>query len=298
MRTALITIAHGRHDHLRRQQQMIGLSRSPIDDRVLVAIGDPDLAEVAAVHPVGCHDATIVDVQADPAGLPLAAARNAGAVAALRRGAELLIFLDVDCLPDPAMVGSYRQAAHHAELAGSLLCGPVAYLPQPPVGGYDLHRLREHPPHPARPTPKPGSWQVDGDPRLFWSLSFAVTARTWERVGGFEESYLGYGAEDTDFAFTARRNEVGLTWVGDALAFHQWHPTVTPPTHHLDDILRNGALFAHRWGRWPMEGWLSGFASQGLIEWDETAQTWRRCAGGAAVSENRADPAVEPVRVA
>ena len=298
MRTALITIAQGRHDHLRRQQRMIGRSERPIDDRVVVAIEDPALGAVVAHHPVDGVDSAVVELAGDTTGLPLAAARNAGAAAALQRGAELLIFLDVDCLPDPALVGSYTQAARQTEIADTLLCGPVAYLPPPPPSGYDVRRLRDHPPHRARPAPDAGRWQIGGDPRLFWSLSFAVTARTWEQIGGFDEDYLGYGAEDTDFAFTARKTGVGLTWVGGALAFHQWHPTTTPPTHHLDDILRNGSLFARRWGRWPMEGWLSDFAAQGLIEWDETTQLWRRRPRGRPTPDHHADGATMPVRIA
>jgi hypothetical protein len=37
---------------------------------------------------------------------------------------------------------------------------------------------------------------------------------------------------------------------------------------HLDDILRNGALFAERWGWWPMQGWLDEFQSMGLVRSD------------------------------
>ncbi|MEV8529436.1 DUF6381 family protein [Streptomyces sp. NPDC052000] len=79
-----------------------------------------------------------------------------------------------------------------------------------------------------------------GDPRLFWSLSFALTAATWERVGGLCEDYTGYGAEDTDFAARATSRGVGLWWVGGAPAYHQYHPTHSPPVQHLDDILRDG----------------------------------------------------------
>ena len=49
-----------------------------------------------------------------------------------------------------------------------------------------------------------------------------------------------------------------------------------PPTRHLDDILRNGALFAERWGWWPMGGWLDGFEQLGLIERD--GEGYRRVA--------------------
>ena len=87
----------------------------------------------------------------DPRGLPLAAARNAGAAAALAAGAELLVFLDVDCLPGRELLDHYANAARSGPPA--LLCGPVAYLPPPPPGGYDPDRLSAIPFHagPARP---------------------------------------------------------------------------------------------------------------------------------------------------
>jgi GT2 family glycosyltransferase len=131
-------------------------------------------------------------------------------------------------------------------------------------------------PHPARPLPEDGEvQQADAAAYdLFWSLSFAVTASTWRSLGGFSDAFQGYGAEDTDFAWRARANDVPLLWVGGAHAYHQWHPTSNPPWQHLDDILRNGATFARRWGRWPMGGWLEKFEAAGAIEWDGSG--WRR----------------------
>jgi GT2 family glycosyltransferase len=102
---------------------------------------------------------------------------------------------------------------------------------------------------------------------LFWSLAFAVTPATHERIGGFDEGYEGYGAEDTDYAFRARRAGVGLAWVGGAWAHHQHHPVSDPPVEHLHDIVRNARRFHAAWGRWPMEGWLRAFADLGLVEW-------------------------------
>ncbi|MGI8459165.1 MAG: glycosyltransferase family 2 protein, partial [Propionibacteriaceae bacterium] len=172
--------------------------------------------------------------------------------------------LDVDCLPGPGTLEAYRRAAAGPH-GGDLLGGVVAYLPPPPVDGYDLERLCDHAGHPARPVPPAGVEQHDADHRLFWSLSFAVRSRTWERIGGFDEHYEGYGGEDTDFALRARQVGVGFTWVGGAEAYHQWHPSGTPPVQHLDDILRNGERFADRWGWWPMQGWLDQFVELGLI---------------------------------
>lgn len=260
LRTAVITPVHGRHDHLRRQQHALLDRPDPADLRVVVALDDPDIAGLVPDD----GRVLVVDGPRGGQGLAVGAGRNAGAAAACAAGADLLIFLDVDCLPGPGTLAAYRQAAigPHQD---DLLAGVVAYLPPPPDGGYDLTRLAEHPAHPGRPVPAPGELETHGDPRLFWSLSFAVRPSVWDRIGGFDEDFEGYGAEDTDFSFRAARAGVGLTWVGGAEVYHQWHPSGSPPVRHLDDILRNGELFARRWGWWPMEGWLQQFTELGLV---------------------------------
>lgn len=276
MRTAVVTLVHRRHEHLALQQQMLGRSGIAPDSYVVVAMDDPDLARW---QPESEPRPVVVQTARGRRGLPLAQARNLGAELAIDAGAELVIFLDVDCLPDTDLIATYRRAAQSAEASGFLLCGPVAYLPAAPPGGYALDSLGEHPPHPARPAPLRGELASGGDPNLFWSLSFAVTASVWRRIGGFYEGYQGYGGEDTDFAQTASRRGVGLVWVGGALAYHQHHPSSTPPVQHLDDIVRNGALFASRWGWWPMQGWLDAFVGMGLLDFDRPTGAYVKTSG-------------------
>lgn len=261
-RVAVITIAHGRRDHWALQRAALDRSARPPDDRILVAIADPELARAARA--AGCR---VVETGTDAEGLPLARARNLGAEAALQAGADVLVFLDVDCLPAPALIAAYAAAAGATETRGALLSGPVTYLDAPPAAGYDLDRLPTlDRPHPARPTPAPGEVELGGSHDLFWSLSFGLTADLWRRIGGFHEGYVGYGGEDTDFAWSARSLGIPMAWVGDARAYHQHHPVEDPPRRHLDAILRNAALFHRRWGTWPMRGWLDAFEREGLVE--------------------------------
>ncbi|MFI5934202.1 glycosyltransferase family 2 protein [Actinoplanes sp. NPDC051494] len=265
--TAVVTICSAsRLDHVRRQQRFLARERVR---RVVVWLDagpPPSVPEFAG--------AELVHVPPGERGMRLAAGRDRGVERALAGGAGFLVLLDADCLPGPGLLARYRAAAEAHP--GALLCGPVTYLPEGtvPPGPAELPALTD--PHPARPSPPDGE-NVPGEHRLFWSLSFAVTAATWHAVGGFDESYEGYGGEDTDFAFTARAVGVPLVWVGGAHAYHQYHPTSTPPWQHLDDILRNGRLFADRWGSWPMRGWLDAFAAAGAVE--HTPQGWTRSAG-------------------
>lgn len=260
-RTALITIAHGRHDHWKRQCAAVTRAEDEPDLRVLVAMEDPELA--AATRGAET-DVLVVDLDADPLGLPLARARNVGAACALARGVDLLVFLDVDCMPGRGLFTAYTEAA--ALAPGRILCGPVTYLPPAPAAGYDLDGLEmSDNPHPDRPAPAPGEVVLGEQHDLFWSLSFAVSAATWARIGGFHEGYVGYGGEDTDFGRLAAKSGVGLAWVGGARAYHQHHDVETPPVRHVDAILRNGRIFHRRWGRWPMTGWLDAFVDDGVL---------------------------------
>lgn len=264
MSVAVITVVHGRHEHLRRQTTGLRSGLRRPEHHIVVAMGDSEVA--------GLLDGltTLLDV---PAGseLPLAEARNVGAAAALAAGADLLVFLDVDCIPGPTLVLRYAEASAEPAHSDALLCGPVAYLPPECGAGYDdadLSALAA--PHPARPVPADGEVRVASDRRLFWSLSFAVRSTTWRTIGGFCPDYVGYGGEDTDFVETAHRAGVGMRWVGGATAYHQHHPVSSPPTEHLEAIVRNAQVFHKRWGWWPMSGWLEGFAADGLVRYDET----------------------------
>ncbi|MGW5924489.1 glycosyltransferase family 2 protein [Nocardia fluminea] len=277
MRTSVITIAAGRTAHLRNQ--MRAMRRHRPDDHIVVSMGDPDVTDLARRG-----GAYAVDLDAGER-LPLAAARNLGARTALARGARLLVFLDVDCIPDDRLLDRYRAAAY----GNALLCGPVTYLPAPPPGGYDLRSLRRRrAPHPARPAPEDRVLLDSTDTDLFWSLSFAVTAETWRGIGGFCTRYRGYGGEDTDFARKASAVGARIRWVGGADAYHQFHPVSDPPVEHLDDILVNARIYHRRWGAWPMRGWLDDFATAGLVRYDDDADQWIRTSHDTTAIASRA----------
>lgn len=266
--TAIITTVHGRHKHLENQRRGIEGSTKTDITWIVVAMADPYVTNWSPGTAVSCE---VLQHPTFPLGLPLAAARNAGARRALAGGASALIFLDVDCIPDTTMVSAYCRALQLERCVDTLLCGTVCYLPPAPEGGYQLSALPELAlPHPARPTPSMNEVLHGADPNLFWSLSFAVSKDTWERLGGFCEEYVGYGGEDTDFAYLARSRGVDIAWLGGARAFHQHHATHDPPTQHVADIVRNARLFHRRWGVWPMTGWLDAFVSLGLVRHTES----------------------------
>jgi GT2 family glycosyltransferase len=269
-RVAVITIASGRHDHLARQQLALATSALEPSHYVVVAMDD---AEIATWNPTSPPHPEVIELRSGDSGLPLAAARNLGARRAIDAGADLLVFLDVDCIPSAGALERYADAA--ASTPGALLAGAVGYLPagaanHDPGTWADAAHF-----HAFRPR-LPDGEIAPAEVRLFWSLSFACSPSTWRAIGGFDESYSGYGGEDTDFGMRAELAGIPFRWVGGAEVFHQHHPTNDPPTQHLDDILENGRRFVSRWGFWPMEGWLADFEALGLVARNPVTGDWRR----------------------
>lgn len=276
-RVAVVTIAHGRHDHLRGQRWGLARQTRAPDLHVVVAMDDPALAAVLADAPAGAGEDLVVAVGVSDGRLPLARARNVGVAAALERGAEVVVLLDVDCIPGPDLVARYTdvlapRVGRHVGFP-VVACGDVRYLDAPttavPEGARSWAVLDTgSAPHRARPALPAGAVQRSHDTRLFWSLSFAVTAQDWARIGGFDEGYVGYGAEDTDFGQRLEAAYGALLWLGGATAYHQDHGGGGLPVRHVRDIVENGARFAARWGWWPMQGWLDAFEDLGLVAVD------------------------------
>ncbi|HET7820973.1 MAG TPA: galactosyltransferase-related protein, partial [Ornithinibacter sp.] len=216
-----------------------------------------------------------------------------GASTAIGAGAEHLVFLDVDCVPNPGLVARYGEV-----LAGtpgdhpSILCGDVAYE-QPPLPGAGSGAALPPRHHPARPALPDNEIRGVDDASLFWSLSFAVTARDFTAIGGFDEAYAGYGAEDTDFGQRLVRSGGRLLFVGGAGAVHQYHPSHSPPVQHVVDIVANANVFADKWGWWPMESWLEQFRELGLVR---RGPDGRWCVDGVGAQHATSPGEVTPAR--
>lgn len=265
---SVLTLTHDRDEHLVRQQRaLVAAPRRSREDleRVVVFMDQAD--EPTALHePAGPDRAPGPDravlaaggpttLHLDTAGLPLGAARN---MAAAHARGSVLVFLDVDCIPDP---GAVDALARTARATGGLVMADPHYLP-PGWDGQGDPALASVP-HPSRTNLGTGA-----SPRyeMFWSLAFACTREVFTRLGGFDDAYVGYGAEDTDLAFTARR--AGVPFVLDpARVHHQAHAVHRPPLQHLASIVTNARVFRAKWGTWPMEGWLRAFAEAGYVDW-------------------------------
>lgn len=189
---------------------------------------------------------------------------------------EDLIFLDVDCIVSYDFIEG---------LAGKLKAKPQALLMGQPR--YLTRPLTDIESQNLRDLKRADSWLTDlsvlnpyrynlgrevdmvvtQDYGAFWSLCFAITKSRFEQMGGFDTHYVGYGAEDTDFAFMARALGIEF-YLTDDVVYHQQHGVYRPPLNHLSSIVINANRFYDKWQHWPMDGWLESFAEMGLIDWE------------------------------
>jgi hypothetical protein len=180
-------------------RQLDGISRSARlpDTHVIVTIDDPAVSGVVAASGNAAH---VVHCEGPPGPLPVASARNIGALAALNEGAELLVFLDVDCIPGRSLLGRCYEAGVDLEYRDALLCRPVTYLAPPGVEGYPVALERMINPHPARPAPP---------------MATSSPAPTTSCSGRYDR-YYGYGHRRRA---DRRAAGVPMRWVGAHMLF-------------------------------------------------------------------------------
>ena len=263
MKVSVCTLAHGRAEHLRNLVR--GLIESAWQPEELVVAVLQDDLYVLPDTPF-----PIRQVRPSAQGLSLAAARNQAAANAT---GDLLVFLDVDCIPHPALIGDYVWVAAQND---GIFMGEVGYLPKgTDYDPLDFRLLEDQSvKHTERAGPPDGALGRCRDYRCFWSLNFALTQNTFRDVGGFDEGYVGYGGEDTDFGRVCTERGHPLWWVKGAKSYHQYHPHHMPPVHHVDSVIANAEYFASKWGEPTMQHWLRAFRLMGLAAPGEAG--WRR----------------------
>lgn len=253
---SVLTLVRNREGHLRQLIEGLRHSARAPDELIIVDMSDEPVRVSPTPFPVRLE-------RLDGNGLPLAAARNRAAALAAH---DQLVFLDVDCIPMTQCLGLLCDAMTARD---GLFCADIRYL-GPDHARQDWSEdelLAAGRPHPVRGFPRSGVRQ-EANPGLFWSLAFALRRSRFAQLGGFDDGFVGYGAEDTDLGFRAAAAGIPLFFVGGAIACHQHHASHEPPVQHLADIIRNARRFHARWRRWPMEGWLEAFRAMGLITWD------------------------------
>lgn len=281
---SVITTCFGRNRHLYHLLASLA-SGSQIPNEVII-VNDDAGAEVLASFGLTVKQIPTTAANGASATFDIGRNRNLGAAAATN---EELIFLDVDCLVDHHFIERFFSRLQSKPCA--LLMGQPRYLTRPLTddeGGQlkkgqlsreALTQLSVLNPYRFNFPETETAWdngnfglKLTDDYGAFWSLCFAIYRSQFDRIGGFDTDYIGYGAEDTDFAFTAKQLGIEFYLTNDVV-YHQQHSVYRPPLNHLASIVTNANRFYQKWQHWPMSGWLDDFAQLQLIEWSASQST-------------------------
>jgi GT2 family glycosyltransferase len=246
---SIVTIVKGRRKQLFNLLNSINSSVILPYDIQIVCMDDLDGIETPDGLDVNIH---LIE---DRHKLPLAAARNMG-IAATKT--DHIIFIDVDCIVSPTLFTNLLMGLK----AENIVAAYPLYLPElPNTGNYDALKHKAVPHH-AREHIAVGQAVHH---LQFWSLVFAIQKHTFKKIGGFDESFRGYGAEDTDFAMMFHKAGVEQTFVRDYI-LHQYHVKHDPPLNHFESIIKNAVRYKQKWDVLPMQRWLKSFEEMGLIK--------------------------------
>jgi len=290
---SVITSCYGRNRHL--YNLLSSLAQGSVRPAEVIVVNDDADPERLAQFPLNIVQIpTTIQTSLDSAskisenetiktGFDIGRNRNSGAAHATH---DTLIFLDVDCIV--ALTFIEQLNARLQTYPDALLMGQPRYLIRPltdaegsqlqqgMLSSSFLDKLSVYNPYRynfesviedgvAENNTQTLIEQTQ-DYGAFWSLCFAISRTQFEQIGGFDTDYIGYGAEDTDFAFTARSLSIDFYLTADVI-YHQQHSVYRPPLNHLDSIVINANRFYDKWQHWPMAGWLMAFADMALIHW-------------------------------
>ena len=167
-------------------------------------------------------------VRQERRGFGLARARNTGARAALH---DILVFLDSDVIAEAGLLSAHARW-HHA-VSDALTLGSYNYVS---VEGMDAAAVRDRPGSLAelfagRPFDRPWLERhmartadlTSGHDDLFRAVTglLGVSRAFFEEVGGFDESFVRYGGEDTEFGYRVQMRGGLLVPAPDAFGWHQ-----------------------------------------------------------------------------
>lgn len=183
---------------------------------------------------------------------PIAKARNRGFDTCTT---DRIIYLDADCICPDSLLGNLTSSL----TTGKLVTANVNQLNQT-VDDISESYLQQLAPLQQSTAEKIPFIEFD-------TSIFGITRKDYERVGGFDLDYCGYGLGDLDFA--ARCSQAGLYLLNTGRhVYKQFHAHYHPPVNHLCDIVTNAETFKQKWGTYPTSKVFSQFAELGLINSD------------------------------
>jgi len=185
-----------------RVRGILDLLGTEAEEIIIVDDGSTDgTAEIAA----GLRRPGLRVIRQDHRGR--ARARNVGALAA---AGSVLLFLDADVRPTPGIIAAHLQ--HHRD--GSAVAVQGRVRPDPSALTTTFMRARHLLPDLTVRR------RVRLSPMHLTAANLSVSAEAFRRVGGFDETFTGYGWEDIDLGWRLARAGVLLRYDPQAAVWH------------------------------------------------------------------------------
>jgi GT2 family glycosyltransferase len=200
----------------------------------------------------------------------IAAARNAAARMAKH---PVIIFLDDDQIPGPGLVAAHLSA--HERDGDVVVQGTYPLAPGFDRLGASLAYERS----------RRGAMRAIADrsrsAAALWAGNFSVRRDTWQRADGFDETFTGWGSEDTDFGLRLHALSIPLTFREDAISYHQHRVGQQAWRRQADSAGRAAVQLARKHGVPLTE--IAPTETRGWIN-RALAQVWRRSPGAIEVA--------------
>jgi GT2 family glycosyltransferase len=100
--------------------------------------------------------------------------------------------------------------------------------------------------------PQPSDWELYQSstihPTVGQGGAMVVPIPWFIKVGGFDEAYEVWGAEDNDLVLRAQWDGLPIEWLPEESAWvvHQYHNRAWPTTKQADQVKRNRVYLAER----------------------------------------------------
>ncbi len=204
---------------------------------------------------------------ANPENLGVAGGRNSGFREAVRRGYDYILSLDNDACIEAQLIDALVRVAESEPQIGIL--GPKTYN----QGSQTLQCAGGQITYTQNVCAERGAGEIDRgqydsgvDVDYVPGFGFMARRAVFERLNFVDETFYGYGHEDTDFCVRARQLGYRIVYVPQAILWHQGSATIgsySPRKKYLEAV--NSAYFVRKHGTVPNRLKYAFFAGVGLI---------------------------------
>ncbi|MHC6646676.1 glycosyltransferase family 2 protein [Alteromonas sp. HB246098] len=205
--------------------------------------------------------------------LPIAKARNKGMLAAKH---ENLVYLNVDAVISPTLCKDGLLALKD----NTVVFTSVVFLPKERCNkpystiskneqqiGYLASNDETLPKEDNNEIPSRDQGNNHGkfSDDSICSTVFFIRKTDFQKTGGFDEGYAGFGLNDEDFFTNCRALGYSLEQL-PTRTFAPQRPNYQCPVNHLLDFVHNAQRFHSKWGFYPCAEVLTAYAEKGFID--------------------------------